>query len=195
MRRGRRGKAPGRFPGQRRAKRTPTPQAPTDAASQAATTDAPLLRCLPRAKPGTPTAARAGRSAGGQAQAKKRDWTMRRQRVNLRPFLPVHLRSPPSPLELPPPPCIPALGLTRLRRSDGSPLRGRLCARWELGIATMEDEGGGGASAAASRTLSRRSAEVSKMGRLRDTCPRRRGRLVSRKLFACPATKPPKSSR
>ena len=32
MRRGRRGKAPGRFPGQRRAKRTPTPQAPTDAA-------------------------------------------------------------------------------------------------------------------------------------------------------------------
>ena len=57
MRRGRRGKAPGRFPGQRRAKRTPTPQAPTDAASQAATTDAPLLRCLPRAKPDTPTAA------------------------------------------------------------------------------------------------------------------------------------------
>ena len=75
-------KAPGRFPGQRRAKRTPTPQAPTDAASQAATTDAPLLRRLPRAPPGCPARRLRRRSDGGRPKTKRRKRTTRRQRVN-----------------------------------------------------------------------------------------------------------------
>ena len=125
MRRGRRGKSPGTLP------RTTPRQKDAHAASpgrrdgQASVTIAPLLRRPPRAKPGTPTAARAGRSAGGQASASIHKETPRRQRVNLRQERSL------STSAAPPPPCIPALGLTRLRRSDGSPLRGRLCARWE----------------------------------------------------------------
>ena len=118
MRRGRRGKAPGRFPGQRRARRTPTPQAPTDAAKPGGAGD--------RAAPPSPAPRQARLSREALAPPFGR-WTAKDEEAGADNAPPtcqfpareeaVHLSPPLPPLVLPP---IPPL-LATVSRAFGAP--------------------------------------------------------------------------
>ena len=104
--------------------------------------------------------------------------------------------APPPPSSSPLPPAFPRLVSRAFGAPTGVPFGDDSARGGNKELRRWKTRGEGGLLPPRSaRTLSRRSAEVSKMGRLRDTCSSRRGRLVSRKLFARPAAKPPKSSR
>ena len=185
MRRGRRGKSPVTLPG----------TTPRQKDAHAASPDGRRKPSGDDRRAASPLPARRqARHAHGGASRPFGRWTGADEEARL-DNAPSACQSPAFPACPPPQPPLPP-------RAPPSPLHSRAWShapsalRREspsgttlraVGIRNCDDGRRGGRGGLlpprSARTLSRRSAEVSKMGRLRDTCSRRHGRLVSRKLL------------